>query len=220
MFVTMYFFNVLPNLTRELADGLAAWRSFVHRSLQTSMWLAFAAALAGTLAAPSIVTSLYGDAFAASALPLQIVIWMIPMGWFSGNFRYSLIAAGHQRSEFIASAVTGLVTPLLAAVLVMRGQSAGAALALLLGGALYAALALVAVKRCIGSFSVLSAIFVPSAWCGACLALGWLVAGVAGDLVGTVAGCLAYLGVAINHENELAQMIRYRARRVLRAYSD
>lgn len=218
-FVSMYFFNMLPNLTRELADGVEAWRSFVRRSIETSMWLAFTAALAGVLAAPSIVTTLYGSAFEASVLPLQIVVWMIPLGWFSGNFRYSLIAAGHQRSEFVASAVTGVVTPLLVVVLVMRGQSAGAALALVMGGALYALLAVFAVRRCIGSFPVLPAISTALAWCLACLALGFLVSAVAGEVAGTLVGCLTYLGIAVNHENELAQMIRSRARRMLRAYS-
>jgi O-antigen/teichoic acid export membrane protein len=219
MFVSMYFFNMLPNLTRELKDGVDAWRVFVHRSLQTSMWLAFTAALGGTLAAPFIVTTLYGHAFAASALPLQIMIWMIPLGWFSGNFRYSLIATGNQRTEFIASAITGVVTPLLVIVLATRAQSTGAAAALVAGGVLYAVLSVIAVRRRVGSFPVLPAISTALSWCLACLALGLLVSMVAGELAGTLVGCLTYLGIALNHENELAQMIRFRARRMLRAYS-
>ena len=88
-----------------------------------------------------------------------------------------------------------------------------------MGGVLYAMLAVFAVRRCVGSFPVLPAISTALAWCLACLALGLVVSAVAGEVAGTLVGCLTYLGIAVNHENELAQMIRSRTRRMLRAYS-
>jgi O-antigen/teichoic acid export membrane protein len=216
-FVSMYFFNMLPNLTREIAEGVHAWRLLVRRSLQTSMWPAFLVALGGVLGAPVVVRLLYGAKYDAAALPLQIVIWMIPLGWFSGNFRYSLIASGHQRAEFRVSAITGLVTPFLAVALVLRAQSAGAATALLLGGLIYAALILVACRRCIGSFSVIRAIWRPALSCTGCLVLGLMASAAAGHAVGTAIGCLVYGAVALAQENELTQMLGAQVRRLARA---
>jgi PST family polysaccharide transporter len=109
-FVWLYFFNLLPALSRALVTGRGDWRSLTRRSLRTSMWLACLVALVGMLFAPLIVQAVYGPAYARAALPLQIVIWMIPLAWFSGHFRYSLIAAGEQRSEFYALAATVALT--------------------------------------------------------------------------------------------------------------
>ena len=67
---------------------MSEWRQLTSRSLKTSMWVACLVALAGTLFAPVVVQTVYGAAYAQAALPLQIVIWMIPLAWFGGHFRY------------------------------------------------------------------------------------------------------------------------------------
>jgi O-antigen/teichoic acid export membrane protein len=133
-FVWLYFFNLLPNLTLELAQGLENWRELVQRSLRTSMWPAGLIAVAGTVVAPRLMPTIYGGAYEAAVVPFQIIIWMIPVTWLSGHFRYTLIASGHQRWEAAASAATAVVTVTAAVILVPRWESSGAAAALLIGG--------------------------------------------------------------------------------------
>jgi O-antigen/teichoic acid export membrane protein len=109
-FVWLYFFNMLPNMAKEIASGIDGWIDLIARSMAASMWPACLAALGGTLIAPVLVPRIYGEAYQAAVLPFQIVVWMIPVAWFSGHFRFSLIAAGHQRWEFGVSAATAVVT--------------------------------------------------------------------------------------------------------------
>jgi O-antigen/teichoic acid export membrane protein len=149
-FVWLYFFNLVPNLSRELHEGLDHWRDLIHRSLSFSMWPACFLAAAGTLAAPIAMVLLFGQAYERAVLPFQIVIWMIPVAWLSGHFRFSLIVSGHQRLEFLASAAAGLVT-VIAAVLAGRAYGApGAAAALLAGGGLNALISGVMMRAVIG----------------------------------------------------------------------
>jgi O-antigen/teichoic acid export membrane protein len=98
-FVWLYFFNMIPNLSREIHEGLAGWRNLLARSMSSSTWAACLLALAGTFFAPIIIETVYGSTYVAAVLPFQIAIWMIPVAWFSGHFRFSLIASGHQRLE-------------------------------------------------------------------------------------------------------------------------
>jgi O-antigen/teichoic acid export membrane protein len=109
-FVYLYFFNLLPNLARELTVSLDEWRALVGRSIAASMWPACLVSVGGTLIAPVLIRIIYGPEYGAAVRPFQIVVWMIPVVWLSGHFRFSLIAAGHQRSESFASAVMAGVT--------------------------------------------------------------------------------------------------------------
>jgi polysaccharide transporter, PST family len=204
-FVWLYFFNMLPNLSRELSIGLDEWRDLVRRSLSTSMWPAFLVALGGTLGAPLIVTILYGSAYEPAVRPLQIVVWMIPVTWFSGHFRFTLLAAGQQRLEFFAAAASAAVMVPLAVVLVYHQGSTGAAVALLVGSVMNAWLALVAVRRNVGRSPALSAIAPALSTCVGCLALGAAAGLVAGTMAAAVVGCLAYTVVALSHDNELTR---------------
>jgi O-antigen/teichoic acid export membrane protein len=204
-FVFLYFFNMLPNLSRELSIGLGEWRDLVRRSLSTSMWPAFLVALGGTLGAPLIVTILYGPAYEPAVRPLQIVVWMIPVTWFSGHFRFSLVAAGQQRWEFFAAAASAAVMMPLAVLLVYYQGSTGAAVALLVGSVMNAWLALVAVRRYVGQAPALSAISPALATCVGCLGLGVAAGVVAGTTAAAVVGCLAYTIIALSHDNELTR---------------
>ncbi len=208
VFVFLYFFNLLPNLAAELAVGLDGWRNLMTRSIATSLWPACLIALGGTLFAPVLIPAVYGAAYQAAVLPFQIAIWMIPVAWFNGHFRFSLIAAGQQWSEFLVSTATAAVTVLGAVFLSRHYGSAGAACSLLLGGATNTVLAAVASHRGIGFTPILST-------AGPALlstALGLLVGGgitaVAGVWPGTVAGCLLFVIIAARQDNELVRSIR------------
>jgi O-antigen/teichoic acid export membrane protein len=88
-FVWLYFFNMLPNMAKELAVDVSGWRDLMTRSITTSIWPACLAAVGGTLIAPLLMPLVFGEAFGAAVRPFQIVIWMIPVAWFSDHFRFS-----------------------------------------------------------------------------------------------------------------------------------
>lgn len=182
-FVWLYFFNLVPNLSKELHEGLDSWRDLIHRSLSVSMWPACFVAAAGTLLAPIAMPMLFGPAYEQAVLPFQIVIWMIPVAWLSGHFRFSLIVSGHQQLEFMASAVAGLATAV-AAVLGARAYGApGAAAALLAGGVINAVVSGLVMRKVIGAVRLRGA--VPALV--TCL-VSLLVGGAASPLLGRIGG--------------------------------
>ena len=153
-FVWLYFFNLLPALTRAMVIGDHEWRTLIRRSLQ-DLDVGGLPRRPGRHACsrrwwcrPST-----GPPTAAAALPLQIVIWMIPLACFSGHFRYSLIAAGEQRWEFGALAVTVVGQCLLRLLTTPTLGAVGAAISLVLGGAINGVLAWLAVAKRVGRFA-------------------------------------------------------------------
>jgi PST family polysaccharide transporter len=207
-FVWLYFFNLLPALSRALVIGDAEWRSLTHRSLRTSMWMACLVALVGTLFAPVIVETVYGTDYADAALPLQIVIWMIPLAWFSGHFRYSLIAAGEQRWEFGALAMTVAVTLCAAWLTASSLGAVGAAISLVIGGAINGLLAWLAVARRVGTFGAATAATSSVVTCVVCVATGFAIAAAAGPTIGAVIATACYLIIAARRDTELIRLAR------------
>jgi O-antigen/teichoic acid export membrane protein len=179
----------------------------MRRSMNTSMWPACLIAIGGTLIAPMMLPLLYGSAFAAAVRPFQIVIWMIPIAWFSGHFRFSLIAAGHQRWEFAASAASAVVTVTASVVLVRYLGTAGAAIALVTGGSVNAVLALLAVRRTIGRVDILANVRVPMLTAVASLAVGLALAPIVGALASTSAACVIFVAVAARQNNDLVRLV-------------
>ena len=207
-FVWLYFFNLLPSLSRALATTDEDWRSLTQRSLRTSMWLACLVALSGTLFAPFIVKTVYGPEYGAAALPLQIVVWMIPLASFSGHFRYSLIAAGEQRWEFYALAATVVVTVSGAWALSPVLGASGAAISLVAGGAINGMLAWLAVARRIGALDAGSAVAGSVVSCLLCLLTGLAIGWIAGPAIGAATALGCYLVIAARRDTELMRLAR------------
>lgn len=207
-FVWLYFFNLLPALSRALVSGDHEWRNLTRRSLRTSMWVAGLVALTGTVFAPVIIQTVYGAAYAAAALPLQIVIWMIPLAWFSGHFRYTLIAAGEQRWEFGALAVTVGVTVTCTWLLAPSLGAVGAAIALVAGGAVNGLLACLAVARRVGTFDAATAVIGSIVACLACVLTGLIIGAAAGPMIGAVIATLSYLVIAARRDTEIIRLAR------------
>jgi len=204
-FVWLYFFNLLPGLSRALATRVEDWSGLTARSLQSSMWPACFVALTGTFLAPFIVRSVYGAAYGAASLPLQIVVWMIPIAWFSGHFRYSLIAAGGQRWEFSALAATAVVTISLACILAPPFGAVGAAAALVAGGATNAVLAWYAVLKRVGPLSARGAAdaILSAMLCGA---IGFALANLINAPAGAAIALMIYTVIAAHRNVGLTRL--------------
>jgi PST family polysaccharide transporter len=207
-FVWLYFFNMLPGMAKELVVSIDAWRALITRSLAHSLWPACLVALGGTFFAPVIIPLVYGVQYEAAVRTFQIAIWMIPIAWFSGHFRFSLIAAGQQRWEFAASATTAVVTVTAAAALAHRYGSEGAALTLVLGGLVNAVLAVAFSGRHIGRLPFWTAVAPTLATTAAGLGLGIAATRAGGAFAGTIAGCLPMAIIAARQRGDLRELVR------------
>ena len=196
-FVWLYFFNLLPNLSRELQNGPRPWGVLVHRSLSLSTWPACLVAVGGTLVAPTLLPVVFGQAYSQAVLPFQIVVWMIPVAWISGHFRFSLIAAGRQDQDFVASSSGALTAVTLAAVLAPGSGAPGVAAALMSAGLVNACVSGLAMRRLIGPVRVAG--ILPGLATGLVTVVGGvLLAGRIGSLLASVVACSLYVLVAVS----------------------
>jgi O-antigen/teichoic acid export membrane protein len=199
-FVWLYFFNMIPNLSKEIHDGLSGWRDLLHRSVSTSMWAACLIALGGTLFAPLIVETTYGMRYASAVVPFQIAIWMIPVAWLSGHYRFSLIAGGHQRLECGACAAAGATTVLSAFIGFKMAGAPGAAAALVVGGLVNLLLAYIAVIKVIGPISMRPALN-PVLSCAIAATLGVVITPLADPVIGAAVAIIFYAARAASQWN-------------------
>jgi O-antigen/teichoic acid export membrane protein len=199
-FVWLYFFNMIPNLSKEINEGLRGWRELLNRSISTSMWPACLIALGGTLFAPLIVETTYGERFSSAVMPFQVAIWMIPVAWLSGHFRFSLIAGGHQRLECAACAAAGATTVLASFPGFIYAGAPGAAAALVLGGLVNLVLAYVAVVKVIGPVTMRAAV-TPILSCTIAGTLAVVVTWFTDPILGAVVAILFFLVRATSQWN-------------------
>jgi PST family polysaccharide transporter len=108
-FVWLYYFNLLPSLARTWQKDLAAFAILINRSLRGVVWMAFAGGLIWALAAPLVITSVYGATFATAGSTLQLLAGVCMAAALSGHYRFALIAAGRQGVEMMVSALGAVV---------------------------------------------------------------------------------------------------------------
>jgi O-antigen/teichoic acid export membrane protein len=205
--VWLYLYVLLPHLARLLAGDRPEWRRMVEQSLRLTGWLGWAVAMVGTLAADTIVTTVFGAPFTAATPVLQAAVWVIPIAWMSGHLRYSLIAAGHPGRDCRAGLAGAGATILLSLALIPRLESMGTGLALV-GGTGANAIAAWALARGVLPPVAMAASLMPSALCGAgALALGLLLRPLAGELGATAAAASLFVAVALTLERDTAKQI-------------
>jgi O-antigen/teichoic acid export membrane protein len=180
----------------------------IARSIGISTWPACLLAVGGTLIAPLMIPAIYGELYVAAVRPFQIAIWMIPSAWFSGHFRFSLIAAGQQRWEFVVSAATAAVTVGAGLILAPRYGSSGAASALLIGGVVNLVLAVIASSRHVGAVAFWVLVRPVLLATAGCLVIGLGVGAVAGSFAAATVASLLFAAIALRQDNELAGLAK------------
>lgn len=127
-FVFLYFFNLLPAMTRAWDRGGGALPGLVDESLRPIAWAAGLCGGLWILLAPLAVTLLYGAAFTPATVALQWMgaVWVVAL--ISGHYRFGLIAAGRQTAE-MGVAIVGAVAALLLIPLGYRQAGVGGAAA-------------------------------------------------------------------------------------------
>ncbi len=129
-FVWLYYFNMLPSLSRAWEQGSEQLAEMIRRSI----WVVAVASLFGgvvwVIAAPIVMTKVYGSNFLPGGGALQWLAGACIAAAFSGHYRYSLIAAGYQGKEMLATAMGSIIVVVLIPVGYFKAGTSGAAAAL------------------------------------------------------------------------------------------
>ena len=103
-FVWLYFFNLLPSLSRAWAGEQEDFAKLIRDSMRLVLLVCVPAGVIGVVAAPYVMTSVYGPDFIEGAGALRWLGVACLIAAISGHFRFGLIAAGFQSREMLSSA--------------------------------------------------------------------------------------------------------------------
>lgn len=146
-FVWLYFFNMLPSLSRAWVQGSEQMAAIIRHS----MWIVtFASLVAGTIwvaSASFVMTGVYGSSFLPGATALQWLAGACIAAALSGHYRYALIAAGHQGKEMFATALGSIAAVALVPIGYYNAGTGGAAAALFAAECVVLSVAWLLVKR-------------------------------------------------------------------------
>ena len=132
-FVWLYFFNLLPSMSRAWNERGGRFEKLFERSFHLMGWLSLGGGLLWVLLAPTVVRLAYGEAFVPAGPVLQYLSGVCVLAAIHGHFRFALIAAKHQQQEMIASAIGAAVAIALIPIGHEHAGLPGAAMALVAG---------------------------------------------------------------------------------------
>jgi len=146
-FVYLYFFNLLPSISRCAALPHKYLLELTDRSIRFVAWTGLCAAALLTALAPQLMTLMYGSPFRPASHSFSILVWILPVAMLSGHHRYILIAYNHQNTLLRCTAYSAAVAVLLGFALVPFYRGQGAAWALLVAVAINFVLVYISVRR-------------------------------------------------------------------------
>ncbi|MHC4160077.1 MAG: flippase [Planctomycetota bacterium] len=132
VFIWIYFYNIFPSMSRLAGNSSASLQDLMTSSLKITAWAAIFIGMIGTILARPLILLVFGQQYAATVSTFSILVWILPIALMSGNYRYALIAANHQRYEFFSSLLSALTALILGLILIPLSSAHGAAAALLL----------------------------------------------------------------------------------------
>lgn len=126
-FVWLYYFNILPSLSRAWIEGQARFAALIQRSMRIVIVASIGVGLGWVLLAPWVMTTAYGESFASGGGALQWLAGAWVSAAISGHYRFGLIAAGRQKQEMLTSAIGAIVVVVLIPLGYLRNGPSGAA---------------------------------------------------------------------------------------------
>jgi PST family polysaccharide transporter len=161
VFVSLYFNNLLPSVSRAVTGSLEPLRYFLNRAVRTSTWVSLCGSILLVILAHNIVQFIYGGAYRQSVILLQILVWMLSAALVSTHFRVTLIAASRQGLELMSSATGAIITLTLVVVLYHRFGLNSVAVAMVVGEISTLVLSFVFVHRYLLSAHLVRCIWPP-----------------------------------------------------------
>ena len=132
-FSFVYYFNLYPVIARHLSGDRAEWRRLMQASVRLVAWSTFGLALVLALLSETLMTLVFGAQFIAAAPAFAILVWTLPIRLLSGHARWALIASGRQRYLLFAELIGAGALLIGGLVLIPLYDSAGAAIAAVVG---------------------------------------------------------------------------------------
>lgn len=129
-FVWLYFFNLLPSISRCVGRPAGQLLDLMDGSIRLIAWTGFFGAALLMALAPQVLTILFGSGFRGGAAPFSILVWMLPIAMLSGHYRYTLIAYRLQKRLLRCTIAGAAVAVALGFALVPFYGGIGAACAL------------------------------------------------------------------------------------------
>jgi O-antigen/teichoic acid export membrane protein len=131
-FVWLYFFNLLPSISRCTGQPREHLLRLMDRSVRFAAWTGLFLAAALTVLADNVLRIVFGWNYAAAGSTFSILVWMLPVAMLSGHHRYILIAYRRQKQLLHCTTVSAVVAVVLGLALVPLFRGLGAAWALLI----------------------------------------------------------------------------------------
>ncbi len=212
-FVWLYFFNLLPSISRCVALPEKHLLQLMDRSIRFAAWTGLFAIGVLSALAPLMLTIVYGPAFRAAISSFAVLAWMLPVAMLSGHHRYILIAYNQQKTLLTCTTASAIAAVLLGFLLVPIYGGVGAAWALLLANICNFVLVYLAVRRLVAEVPVHRQLAGPlGAFCLSSVAyfslVGW------NPWVALAAALVLYLGCLIQIDGrELASFLISMVRR-------
>lgn len=107
-FVWLYFFNLLPSMSRAWVANDRSFAALIARSLRFVTLISLIGAGVWVMVAPLAIRIVYGQKFAPAGTALQWFAGVCAVAAISGHYRFGLIAAGYQTAEML-TAMSGAI---------------------------------------------------------------------------------------------------------------
>jgi O-antigen/teichoic acid export membrane protein len=146
-FVWLYFFNLLPSISRSAATDGASLPGLMRISFTLAAWSSFFVTFVMAALSHEALALIYGRPFGEAGTCFSILVWMLPIAMLSGHYRYILIGYNLQGQLFRCTAASGLAAVALGFLLVRPFGATGGAWALVAANALNFALVYRAVQK-------------------------------------------------------------------------
>jgi O-antigen/teichoic acid export membrane protein len=146
-FVWLYFYNLLPSISRCVGKPDSVLRTLMDRSITATSWFAVFLGTSGTILAEPLMTILYGGQYRQAAQTFRVLIWVIPIMLVSGHYTYMLIAFSKQRQVLLCYVCSATLSVLLGVLLAPPLGAVGAATGVLGSALLNCGMAYVFVCR-------------------------------------------------------------------------
>ena len=174
-FVWLYYFNLLPSLSKAWHRKDGTFAQVIARSLHLIAWITLISGLVWVLVAPIVTKLVYGPAFAPAGVTLQ---WLAGVGvaaGLSGHYRFGLIAAGRQNVEMLIGAIAAVAALVVIPIGYSTAGPSGVAIGLLGTEVLVWILAWSWSKRYLGLNGHLQYLIRPVAVAGFTAILSWVL---------------------------------------------
>jgi O-antigen/teichoic acid export membrane protein len=128
-FIWLYYFNMLPSMSRAWMDGREQFAELIRKSMRIVALASIGVGVIWFLAAPLVMTSVYGPGFSNGGGALQWMAGVWVAAAISGHYRFGLIAAGQQNREMLSSALGAVAAIIFIPLGYLRAGPGGAAAA-------------------------------------------------------------------------------------------